>query len=648
MIDPKELRALLAIRDGIRPDLDLAVDEWADKFMVIPKSTGSNEYGRYKTSRTPHAKEIMRALSDRHPCKRVVCKVASQMFKTQIALNWFASTVHQSPSNFLWLMPTGKLHKRIVARIDKTIAAVEVVRTRVAKPKSRGALNNMDTKEYVGGALFIATAGSAANLSEVPARRVAFDEVDRAEVDVDGEGDPVALAEKRQTTFAHNRKSYYYSSPTIEGESKIDSLFEMGTQREALAECIHCGHAQKLQFDRLVLSDDGKTAMYPCEECGGIHVESDKQRMFANGLWSDPVGGDGETESFTANALFLPYGWSSWRDLMREHESASELFDKGLEERIIVFYNTRLARSWKRTTDVASYQALRDRAENYKLRTAPESVLFLTAGVDTQDNRLAVQIVGWGTHLKAWVIDYVELPGDPANDEVWDVLTKLLNTPIQHVSGHNLPVVATAIDIGGHRGEAVKNYVRSRKINCPIAIFGATRINAQPMSKGSLQDVNWKGRLDKKGVMIHSVGTIEIKHVLYSRLSNDAAKDPCDRMLHFSDQLTDDYFAGIVSESYNRQKRRYEKKPGVRNEPLDTLVYAYAALHHSSIRAHRYSEKDWESIGYRLNNPVRKNIAVQQPNIRPREDIERARSGSFKNRFNGRFSDRSRFRGRDR
>lgn len=139
-----------ALSTGLMPDLDLTVDEWSDKFMVIPKSSGSNEYGNYRTDRTPHAREIMRCLSDSHPCKEVVAMVASQMFKTQISLNWFGSTVHQSPSNFLWLMPTGKLHKRIAARIDKTIAAVDVLKERVAKPNSRSAINNIDTKEYLG------------------------------------------------------------------------------------------------------------------------------------------------------------------------------------------------------------------------------------------------------------------------------------------------------------------------------------------------------------------------------------------------------------------------------------------------------------------------------------------------------------------
>ena len=609
-----------ALSTGLMPDLDLTVDEWSDKFMVIPKSSGSNEYGNYRTDRTPHAREIMRCLSDSHPCKEVVAMVASQMFKTQISLNWFGSTVHQSPSNFLWLMPTGKLHKRIAARIDKTIAAVDVLKDRVAKPNSRSAINNIDTKEYLGGTLFIATAGSAANLAEVPARRVAIDEVDRCEANVDGEGDPIKLAKARQTTFSYNRKSFYYSSPTIDGESKIKDLFDAGTQRKALAECVHCGHAQELLFENLVRTDDGM-ALYPCESCGGMHRESDKPKMFKRGLWSEPAKENAEVESFTASAMYQPYGWLSWSDLLDEYDTAKKALDAGNDAMMIVFSNTRLARTWKRTVQAVSFDALKERAEPIALRIAPADVLLITAGVDTQDNRLAVHIVGWGRNLKAIPLDYVELMGDPAENAVWDQLTELLNTKIFHESGHELPVLAALIDTGGHRGEAVKNYVRSKCIRCAIAGFGATKIDAQPLSKGSLQDVNWKGVYDKKGVMIHSVGTVEIKHVIFGRLVKDAEKPPEERMIRFSDQFDDSYFAGIISESYDRKTKRYVKKPGVRNEPLDTLVYSYAALHHSSIRAHRYTQKDWDRLEARFHNPVSKVIEVKQETTYKNQDI---------------------------
>jgi phage terminase large subunit GpA-like protein len=250
------------------------------------------------------------------------------------------------------------------------------------------------------------------------------------------------------------------------------------------------------------------------------------------------------------------------------------------------------------------HNVIADRAENYRLRSAPAGVLAITAGVDTQDNRLAVQVVGWGRALQFWVLDYIELMGDPANEEVWAALAGLLGQPIEREGGAILRCEAVAIDAGGHRTEAVKAFVRDRRVRRPLAIFGAVPNNAPVLSKGRMQDVDWKGRHDKRGVMIHHVGTVGIKHWLYSRLSTDADKEHDHRLAHFSDQLPPEYFAGLVSESYNPSKNRFEKKRGARNEPLDTWVYAYAAAHHPELRLHRRTKAEWDAVEARLAPPA--------------------------------------------
>jgi phage terminase large subunit GpA-like protein len=118
--------------------------------------------------------------------------------------------------------------------------------------------------------------------------------------------------------------------------------------------------------------------------------------------------------------------------------------------------------------------------------------------------------------------------------------------------------------------------------------------NAPVLSKPKPQDVNWKGISDKRGVLIWHVGTVGIKHLLYGRLSTDAEREPAERLCIFSDQLPPGYFEGLVSETFNPAKNRFEKKRGARNEALDTWVYAYAATHHPELRLHRATRADWE------------------------------------------------------
>ena len=73
---------------GARPDPELEIDKWAEEFMVVPKETSTP--GPYRIRRTPMVRRIMQVLSPRHTARRVVCRVASQMFKTQVALNVLA------------------------------------------------------------------------------------------------------------------------------------------------------------------------------------------------------------------------------------------------------------------------------------------------------------------------------------------------------------------------------------------------------------------------------------------------------------------------------------------------------------------------------------------------------------------------------
>jgi phage terminase large subunit GpA-like protein len=292
--------------------------------------------------------------------------------------------------------------------------------------------------------------------------------------------------------------------------------------------------------------------------------------------------------------------------------------------RLQVFVQERLAESWE---DPAMRQVkhsiIRDRAEPYRLRSAPLPVLAATCGVDTQDDRLEVHITGWSRVLQSWTLDYLVISGDPENDDTWLKLVDVLNRPIEHASGGLIRVEATAIDAGGHRTEAVKNFVRRRLIRRPMCIFGAVPNNAPVLSKGKLQDINWRGQLDKRGITIHHVGTVGIKHLLYSRISTDTDKQPDARFVHLSDELPPEFFNGLVSEVYDPVKNRFVKRGGARNEPLDTWVYAYAATHHPELRLHRRSRADWDAIEARVINPnVRSQPAeaLQKPSAPPPAD----------------------------
>lgn len=590
-----------AISRGLLPDPNMPFDEWADAHMVIPADSGANEYGPYRSSRTPHARQVMRALSPADPCKRVVVMGASQMLKTQVALNMLGATIHQAPSNFLWIVPTGTLVKRSSIRIDKTVRAVPVLAERVANKRSRDAANNLTTKEYLGGTLHILTAGAAANLSEVSARYIVFDEIDRAEGNVGNEGSPGALAEARQTTFEQNRKIYYPSSPTIEGESPIAKLYATGTQRTAQARCIHCGHVQALEFERLIKSDDGQNAMYPCIECGALHLESDKTKMFAEGLWSDATGGDGKTESFHISQMFLPYGWLPWVGLMRLYDKAKAELDAGNENDMIVFYNTSLARCWARAKEQTKYDELMARAEPYRLGTVPAKGLVLTAAIDTQNDRLEMKVVAWGEGMEAWVVDYQIIIGSPADQSTWERADELMRGRYRHENGQMMVIAGAFIDSGGGHTQSVYDFTGPRQRRNIFAIKGASRPNRPIISsKPTMVGVNNRGNIEKHGARLWFVGTDTAKDYLASRWK----KTDGPGATHFSQDLQEDYFKQLTAEYrttvYKRGKATsvWEKKQADRNEACDLMVYNLACANYLGL--HKRNEHQWQTLRERV------------------------------------------------
>ena len=85
---------------GLTPDPDLTVSAWADKHRVL-SPRGASEAEPWRTSRTPYLRDIMDALSPRHPAQRVVFMKGSQVGATEAAANWIGYVIHQPASEAL-------------------------------------------------------------------------------------------------------------------------------------------------------------------------------------------------------------------------------------------------------------------------------------------------------------------------------------------------------------------------------------------------------------------------------------------------------------------------------------------------------------------------------------------------------------------
>jgi phage terminase large subunit GpA-like protein len=110
----------------------------------------------------------------------------------------------------------------------------------------------------------------------------------------------------------------------------------------------------------------------------------------------------------------------------------------------------------------------------YRIGPVPKGVLFLTAGIDVQKDRIELEVVGWGRGKESWSVDYQVLEGQTAEGAVWMKLNTVLNTHYPGASGVNFPIFRYAIDSGYATGE-VYTFVRKFGGERAIVIKGDSR-----------------------------------------------------------------------------------------------------------------------------------------------------------------------------
>ena len=199
---------------GRTPEPRLTVSQWAQSHRML-SATSSAEPGRWRNERTPYLVEVMNCLSASHPARRIVFMKGSQLGATECGNNWLGYIIDHAPGPILFVQPTVDLAKsESKQRIAPMIEETGVLRDLVSEARERDSGNTILLKEFRGGILAMTGANSAKALRRMPARYLFLDEVDGYPGDVGGEGDPVAIAEKRTSTFPR-RKIFLVSTPTI-------------------------------------------------------------------------------------------------------------------------------------------------------------------------------------------------------------------------------------------------------------------------------------------------------------------------------------------------------------------------------------------------------------------------------------------------
>jgi phage terminase large subunit GpA-like protein len=243
---------------------------------------------------------------------------------------------------------------------------------------------------------------------------------------------------------------------------------------------------------------------------------------------------------------------------------------KKLPETLRVWVNTFLGETYQEQGEKIDDFMIADRREDWGDKV-PEGVVMITAGIDVQNDRLAIETVGIGLDEETWSLDYREIPGDPSAPQLWADLDTLLATQFEREDGMTMSIQCAAIDTGGHHTQAVYKYAKPRYGRRIFAIKGVGG-EAKPFVGRPSTNNNIKCKL-------FPIGVDTAKEVVYSRLRiQEEGAGYC----HFPIGRDDEYFRMLTAEQvvvrfHKGFKKREWRKMRARNEALDCRVYALAA-----------------------------------------------------------------------
>ncbi|MFT9016424.1 MAG: phage terminase large subunit family protein [Acetobacter sp.] len=576
-----------ARRENLKPPPKLTLSQWAALYAVLSKET-SAQTGRFEAY--AYQTGIMDAVTDPAVEKISVMKSARVGY-TKIIDHAIGYYLERDPSPVLVVQPRetdaedySKDEIAPMLRDTPVLAAI------APDSKGKSGENTLLSKTMRNGAsLKLVGANSPGGFRRITVRVVIFDEVDGYPVGGAGaEGDQISLGTKRAESY-WNRKIIAGSTPTVAGISRIEKLYDEGDGRQFHVPCPHCGEKQVLEWGERETpygikwdkDENGKplpeTAYYVCRHNGCIITDADKPDMLAAGEWiaSRPFKGHA---SFHICSIYSLSPNATWAKLVEEW---LEVHKDPLRRQ--TFINTTLGLPFEDKGDGALNElSLAARVENWE-GEVPYGVVMLTAGADTQDDRIEIEIVGWGRNEERWSIAYLVIEGDPEMPQTWDRVDAALQRTWFRADGRPFTLMAACIDSGGHHTQQVYEFCRSRLGRRIWAIKGES-------ARGGARSPVWPNKRpsarNKASFRPVIIGVNAAKDVIRARL-HLKQPDPGEASpgyMHFPSDRDVNYFAQLLAERSVKRSIRgsivrvWEVLPGRRNEALDLAVYSYAAL----------------------------------------------------------------------
>lgn len=414
--------------------------------------------------------------------RQVTMQMAARIGKSTTAYGLMVSAIEHDPDIGMIAMSTQQLlYETVRDRYYKVLENTNCTRHLIPPDHKR------NTHEITFGSMRIygAWSGSDTTLSDKPPKYKHAGEVDKwvmsainTKASTKREADSLKLFMQRGIEIP-DRKTVVESTPDLKETSRVEKELEAGWNCRFKVPCPLCKERIQLipgdgkssggvKFDLL----DGKpnklhayrTARYVCQLCGGEWGDQWRRPAILQGVWvpegcrATPTGrirgemvGDPENASFQLSRIYAPT--FKFGDIAKQIAGCMIDPDDWQDTRNSWFGVTHTHRASNLTWEET---AARLCTIDYELGQVPASGIFLTCGIDVQEDHFVFVVVAWGKHGVGWVVDY---------GTAWTVadLRNVLSSKYTHLDGGRpLSPMMTLVDSGeGERQDEIIDICRA-------------------------------------------------------------------------------------------------------------------------------------------------------------------------------------------
>nr|WP_255599546.1 terminase gpA endonuclease subunit [Afifella sp. IM 167] len=572
---------------------------WAQQ-LVVPD--GPRAGTKWDPSLTPYVPEIIDAMGPDSPHNIAAVRKSAQTGVSVAAMALCLSYADRAPCRIGFVLPgQDAINEFSREKLGPAIEATPVLKKKIRPQTSRSAQGSTGTyKRFPGGSLLLLNANSAADLRQKTLKIGVADEIDEWEDDLNGQGDPFELLKGRFTS--HHATGEWrllaLSTPTEDGESKIDELFEEGDQRFWHVDCPQCGTSIRLQFEHLKFNRRPPyQAHYVAQCCGGVIEHHEKAALVREGRFV-AANSEGLYPSFHVDALTSLV--TTW-DMIAEGWWTAH----GDERKVKAFFNTVLGLAYRMRGDAPDHERLMERRDRDLVENVvPPRGLLLVCGADVQHSGIWAEVVAFAPDRQSWCVAARWLEGDTAdpNGAAWQQLAALYDERFLDAFGQDRQIDALAVDAGdGQRMNQALAFVRSRAR--AYATKGMAGWTHPAIGSPSRVDINLRGKRIRRGASLWPIGTWPLKAEFYSNLRKPgiAAGQEVDPAgyCHFGGFLGENYFKQITAEyladvKFRGRTRREWRPLREDNHLLDCRIMAMAMAEYLGLS--RMTPERWAQL----------------------------------------------------